>query len=113
MRTICALLVLCASLSLAAQETAVQPQPLTIDGAESRVYKSIDGAELRLHIFNPANRGTAKALPAIVFFFGGAWTNGSVNQFVPQSRHLADRGMTAIVADYRVFGRHKTSAFDA
>src|SRR5690606_36825431 len=50
---------------------------------------------------------------AIVFFFGGAWTMGTVEQFVPQATHLAARGMVAIVADYRVFGRHGTSAFEA
>src|SRR5262249_22791415 len=70
-------------------------------------------SELRLHIFNPQNRGTVTAIPAIVFFFGGGWTNGTVTQFIPQSKHLAQRGMIAIVADYRVFGRHKTSAFEA
>ena len=97
---------------MVAQDAAVPPQPVTIDGAQSRVYKSVIGGELRLHIFNPPNRGTT-AIPAIVFFFGGGWTEGAVTQFTPQSSHLAQRGMTAIVADYRVFGRHKTSAFDA
>jgi acetyl esterase/lipase len=30
-------------------------------------------------------------------------------QFVPQAKHLASRGMVAIVADYRVAERHKTT----
>ena len=51
--------------------------------------------------------------PAIVFFFGGGWTRGTVEQLVPQSQHLAERGMVAIVADYRVFDRHKTTPFEA
>jgi acetyl esterase/lipase len=51
--------------------------------------------------------------PAIVFFFGGAWTNGNVEQFVPQSQYLAQRGMVANVADYRVFGRHITTALES
>jgi acetyl esterase/lipase len=32
-----------------AQEAAVQPQPATIEGAVSRVYKSVNGVDLRLH----------------------------------------------------------------
>lgn len=48
-----------------------------------------------------------------MFFFGGAWTNGAVTQFARQARYFAQRGMVAIVADYRVFGRHRTSAFEA
>jgi len=96
-----------------AQDAAVQPQPAAIEGAVSRVYKSVDGVDLRLHIFNPPNHAATAAAPAIVFFFGGGWTGGTVNQFVPQSRHFASRGMVAVVADYRVFSRHKTTAFEA
>ena len=113
MRFSCAALLLWSSLSVIAQELAPPPQPLEIAGAQSRVYKTVNDVELRFHIFSPQNPGTASTIPAVVFFFGGGWTGGNVNQFVPQSRHLAERGMIAIVADYRVFGRHKTGAFEA
>lgn len=106
-------LVLCSAVLLQAQERTVAPQPTEIAGAVSRVYKSVDGSELRLHIFNPPAHATATSLPAIVFFFGGVWTTGSINQFTPQARHFASRGLIAIVADYRVYGRHKTSPFEA
>jgi acetyl esterase/lipase len=101
------------SISVAAQQAPVPPQPMSIEGAVTHVYKSIDGIELRLHVFNPPNHSSSMKQAAIVFFFGGGWTSGSVGQFVPQARHLASRGMVAIVADYRVFGRHKTSPFEA
>ena len=107
------MLILCSSPSVVAQDVAVSPQPVAIDGAQSREYKSFNGGELRLHILNPPSRVPATATPAIVFFFGGGWTKGTVTQFAPQSNYFAQRGMTAIVADYRVFGRHKTSAFEA
>ncbi len=97
----------------AARDVAIQPQPLAIDGALSRVYKSVESVDLRLHIFNPPQHATDAATPAIVFFFGGGWMAGTVNQFVPQARHFASRGMVAIVADYRVFSRHKTTPFEA
>jgi acetyl esterase/lipase len=76
------------------------------------VYKSTSQGELRLHVFVPSADGPAQK-PAVIFFFGGGWTNGNVGQFVPQSKHLSERGLLAIVADYRVFARHKTSPFEA
>jgi acetyl esterase len=110
-----ALLVLaaCAPCSLVAQTTATPPQPTTIEGATTHVYKTVHGHELRLHVFAPEPYEAAPARAAIVFFFGGGWLAGDIREFVPQARYLARRGMTAIVADYRVFNRHGTSAFDA
>ena len=82
------------------------PQPTSIPGADSRVYKKVGDTQLMLHIFRPTERKAGERLPAIVFFFGGGWVSGTVNQFVPQSKYLAERGMVAIVADYRVKSRH-------
>lgn len=111
--TCSAVLILCGSLLVLAQDPAVSPQPADIDGAVSRVYKFVNGSDLRLHIFNPQKRGADRTTPAIVFFFGGGWTTGSITQFTPQAKHVADRGLIAIVADYRVFNRHHTGAFEA
>ncbi len=76
------------------------------------MYKTVGGATLRLHVYDRRGRSDVRS-PAIVFFFGGAWTNGSVLHFVPQANHFAERGIVAIIADYRVFSRYKTTAFDA
>jgi acetyl esterase/lipase len=70
------------------------------------VYKTIGDVKLSLHIFEPAT-GPKANRPAIVFFFGGGWTNGSPAQFETQCRYLAARGMVAITADYRVGSRHQ------
>jgi len=43
-----------------------------------------------------------------VFFFGGGWTGGTVNQFLVQAEYLAKRGMVSVRADYRVKNRHGT-----
>ncbi|MFN2502428.1 MAG: alpha/beta hydrolase [Pyrinomonadaceae bacterium] len=95
-----------------AQELEVEPQTTTLEGAVTHVYKTIGGAELRLHVFPPSKKKSSR-VPAIIFFFGGGWTMGDVAQFEEQSKYLAKRGMVAIVADYRVFGRHKTGPFEA
>jgi arylsulfatase A len=88
------------------QPPASAPNPTSLPGAESRVYKTIGETKLHLHVFQPAQRKKNERLPAIIFFFGGGWTNGTVRQFVTHSEYLASRGMVAVVADYRVKSRH-------
>ena len=114
MQRACRLLTLMSAATLAiplAAQQSLPPQPTSIEGATPHVYKTLTGTELRLHVFSPQS-GKTTSKPAVVFFFGGGWTTGTVTQFVPQAKHLAERGMVAVVADYRVFGRHETSPFE-
>jgi acetyl esterase len=83
--------------------------PPKIDGAEAHVYKKVGDVELKLWVFAP-KANSEGPVPAMIFFFGGGWANGSPEQFVHQSRHLAQRGMAGIVADYRVASRHHVRA---
>ena len=83
---------------------------------EKHVYKKVGDRELCLWRISPEtspsaseSRGPVK-LPCIIFFFGGGWTSGSPEQFLPQARYLASRGMAAFVADYRVASRDKVKA---
>ena len=85
--------------------------PPVITGTKVETYRHIGETELKVWIFEPADKG-AKPLPAIVFFFGGGWTGGTPAQFEPQSRHLAARGMIAVVADYRVKSRQDAKPAD-
>jgi acetyl esterase len=91
----------------------VAAQPLKIEGATTRIYKTVAGADLRLHIFNPGNFRPSDKRAAVIFFFGGGWIEGEVEQFVPQSKYLASRGMVAVVADYRVRCRHNSTPLDS
>lgn len=87
-------------------------EPQAPIGGARHVYKKVGDVELALHVFAPpGHQGDAK-LPAVVFFFGGGWTNGSPGQFVPQCEHLAGRGMVGITADYRVASRHAAKIED-
>ena len=72
-------------------------------------YKTVGDVQLKLHVFDPANN--EKNRPAIVFFFGGGWNGGSPSQFYPHCRHLAEQGMVAISAEYRVKSRNNTTPF--
>ncbi|MEX0332425.1 MAG: alpha/beta hydrolase [Puniceicoccaceae bacterium] len=85
---------------------------LEVDGFEPDkvvVYKSIDGKDLNLHIFNPKNHSDSDQRPAIVFFFGGGWKAGSPSQFYPHCDYLASRGMVVMAAEYRVESRDGTT----
>ena len=86
--------------------------PATIDGATTRIYKTIGETKLSLHIFQPAKHKATDKTPAIVFFFGGAWTNGTPTQFVEQCKYLAERGMVAITVEYRVKSRHNVTPIE-
>ena len=75
-------------------------------GATVEVYKVVDDAQLEMFIFAPPDHQPSDRRPAIVFFFGGGWTNGSPGQFAEHCKHLAARGMVAMTAEYRVRSRH-------
>ncbi len=80
---------------------------------EQVLYKQINTTDLYLHIYRPPAYDSSAAYPAMVFFFGGGWTSGSVKQFEPQARHFANRGMVCFVADYRVEKRQQTTPFES
>jgi acetyl esterase/lipase len=116
MRLALALLSLCVALTAGAQEKSAKKKagghPPVIEGTKSETYRKVGDTELKVWIFDSRQKMTAQPLPAIVFFFGGGWTGGSPTQFEPQSRHLANRGMVAIVADYRVKTRQNAKPAD-
>ncbi|MCE2862122.1 MAG: hypothetical protein RIR76_935 [Verrucomicrobiota bacterium] len=101
-----ALLLALAAPAVSAAEKSSFKYPPSFNGARTEVYKTVGDVKLTLSIFEPAS-GPKSGRPAIVFFFGGGWSSGSPAQFEQQCRHLAERGMVAITADYRVASRHQ------
>lgn len=77
------------------------------------VYKTVDKlgqpAELTLHAFLPEGYKPSDKRPAALFFHGGGWHGGTPDQFYPQSRYLALRGMVAFSVQYRTIGAFKTT----
>ncbi len=71
-------------------------------------YKRIGDISLSLHVFNPEGHQASDSRPAIVFFHGGGWNQGHPSHFYRQSKHLANKGMVAISAQYRVLKTHGT-----
>ncbi|MEZ6063044.1 MAG: alpha/beta hydrolase [Planctomycetaceae bacterium] len=79
--------------------------PPEMPGATVETYRTVGDTELKAWIFQPKDHQPTERRPAIVFFFGGGWNAGTPGQFLPQCRHLAERGMVAVSVDYRVKSR--------
>ncbi len=90
------LVVLMSGTVLCAQETTK---------SRAVTYKTVGDKELKIHLHFPPGWKTRDRRPAIIFFFGGGWTGGTVGQFEFQADYLASRGMVAARADYRVKSR--------
>ena len=76
----------------------------------STVYETVDGGELPLLVFEPAD-GTRPAA-GIVLFHGGALRAGSADGLAPHCRRLAARGIFAVSAGYRLLGQGAASIDD-
>src|SRR5215212_9780526 len=80
---------------------------------ETVIYKTIGEVKLAMNIYRPPGWKAGEKRTAILFFFGGGWTRGSVETQEPRAKHFAAQGMVAICADYRVKDRHGTTPFEA
>lgn len=90
---------------------AQRDYPPTLPGSTEVAYKTVDDVTLNMWLYFPKGHDPARdARPAIVFFFGGGWKQGSPQQFEGYCRYLASRGMVAATADYRVAVRHGVKA---
>jgi acetyl esterase len=84
--------------------------PPKLEGATVETYKTVGDTKLNVWIYYPPGHKASDKRAAIVFFFGGGWTNGSPQQFEQHCKHLASRGMVAMTADYRVASRNQVKA---
>lgn len=100
------------SFSMVAIVIAQPTYPPDIKCDQVVVYKSASESDLKLWVFNPPRHTVTDQAPAIVFFFGGGWRQGTPLQFVQHCEYLSARGMVSIVADYRVASRHSVLAND-
>ena len=81
------------------------PQPLRLPLYRPVPYRQVTGRALLLHVLPARGVPRRERTPAILLFFGGGWLYGSIRQFDEQAQALADRGITAILVDYRVLCR--------
>jgi len=72
---------------------------------KTMTYKTVGDRQLKIHVHYPPGWKASDARPAIIFFFGGGWTGGKIEQFQPHAEYFASRGLVAARADYRVKSR--------
>ncbi|WP_141675481.1 alpha/beta hydrolase [Formosa haliotis] len=92
---------------------SVNGQDNSLGTPEKIIYKIVKGDTLTMELYKPNGFKKRKKYPALVFFFGGGWVGGSVDQFRPQAEYFASRGMLTVLVDYRVENRQGTTPFDA
>ncbi|NLH80304.1 MAG: alpha/beta hydrolase [Phyllobacteriaceae bacterium] len=62
----------------------------------------------RLDVFAPATRPSG---PIVLFLYGGAWTSGDRSTYEFVGTALAARGITTVIADYRLYPQVRFPAF--
>jgi acetyl esterase len=72
---------------------------------KTMTYKTVGTRALKIHIHFPNDWQATDTRTAMIFFFGGGWNNGTVDQFLPQAEYFASRGLVCARADYRVKSR--------
>lgn len=102
-----AILIAACSFEIPAKAQQNMADPVSI------VFKTIDTVKLSLRVYHPEHFNWQQTYPVIVFFFGGGWNKRNADQFIPQARYFTNKGMVAILADYRVFNINKTTPFEA
>ena len=66
----------------------------------------------RLDVYRPAKaRDDAQPQPVVVFFYGGAWQEGSRSDYLFVADALTQRGYVVVVPDYRVYPQVKYPDF--
>lgn len=77
------------------------------------LYKQIGSTELLMEVYQPESIDSAKKYPAMVFFFGGGWNSGTIDQFKPHASYFSERGLICFLVDYRVNQRQHTTPFES
>ena len=76
---------------------------LTPTGSFEKTSDIAYGADPRqtLDIYRP--KQPAPGAPVVVFFYGGSWNSGSRSDYLFVGEALASRGITTVIADYRLY----------
>lgn len=65
-------------------------------------FKHVPGRELKILIDYPSDWQASDHRPAIIFWHGGGFMHGNVDEFFPQAQYFASRGMVVARAEYRL-----------
>jgi len=77
------------------------------------LFKQIDKTKLYLELRYPEKIDTLKKYPAMIFFFGGGWINGTRDHFVNHADYFSKRGLVCFLVDYRTESNNNTTPFES
>ena len=95
------LLILLGAIAACSPLTAINA--VTSGSASEKELAISYGNDIRnqLDIYRPRNGNGAA--PVVVFFYGGSWNMGSRSDYAFVGEALAERGIVAVLADYRLY----------
>lgn len=79
-------------------------------GQSQLLYKTVGKDSLYIEFQLPESKSD-QSVPLIVFYFGGGWNTGTIEQFRPHAEYFSQRGLATALVDYRVLNKHGTSPF--
>lgn len=84
-----------------------------LSDAQTFIYRDLKPEPLRLFVVRPDGWRTIDHRPAMIYFFGGAWTRGNPTKSIGWARMAARWGMVGIAPDYRTSERFGTSPVES
>src|SRR5438552_14262283 len=93
------------AVALAFVDSSLAQKPDSPPPTEKKTYKEVAGTKLEIWIWKPADWKATDKRSAIVFYHGGGWRGGAPNAFARQSAKLAELGMVAFSARYRLISQ--------
>lgn len=87
--------------------------PTSFPGAQTYIYRDLKPEPLRLFVVKPESWRAGDRRPALIYFFGGAWTRGNPRQSIGWARMTAKWDMVGIAPDYRTADRFETTPVEA
>lgn len=82
-------------------------------GHITKVYKSLEGITLDLHLFLPTSSLNESRRPVYVYFHGGSWSEGKPDWGFSNCEEYAKKGWVGVAVEYRTGGRHNTLPFES
>lgn len=80
---------------------------------EQVLYKEVDSTKLYMEVYTPEGLDAIDKAPAMVFFFGGGWVGGSIDQFEEHAKYFSKRGVVCFLVDYRTQRKNGTAPFES
>ena len=82
-------------------------------GHITKVYKSVGGLGLDLHLFLPDSSKYPGKHPVFVYFHGGSWTEGKADFGFSGCESYAKKGWVGVAVEYRTGNRNNTLPFES